>query len=184
MLELRGSYAKHPERRPPSDDAPAEVTRLEERRTTIAEPCPPSVRDPRGVRLWDQTLNRMMELGTLSRETIPALERYVLFTVQMWKAIEAEKPIRAALSRELSALEARLLEPPARKRAAVQTVRVGTANRFARFRAETDADEALRRTDPKAWAEKCRRAAADSLKLAARLRFRKDERARLLSRKR
>jgi hypothetical protein len=179
VAELRGSYLRHPERRPrPDSDEQLPMTRLAEARITIAEPCPASVRDPRGIKLWEDTCARMLELGTLRRETIPTLERFVLFTVQMWAAIDAGKPIRAALNRELSALEERLLGAASRRNDAAAPARNDPDNYFAQF--DDDPDEALRKADPKAWAQQCRRAAGEALKLAARLRFRPEERRRLL----
>lgn len=125
----------------------------------------------------------MLELETLTREMIPALERYVLFTVQMWTVVDAGKPIRAALNRELTALEARLLGAPADRARPGSVRRARLSGRFARFSPANDADEALRKADPKAWSEKCRRAAVEALALAGRLRFRRDERRRLLERR-
>jgi hypothetical protein len=181
VLELRGAYIRHPERRPPEPAECLPVTLLAEARISVVEPCPPSVRDPRGLKLWEETCQRMVELGTLHRDLLRPLERYVLLNVAMWAAAEAERPLRAALFRELSSLEAKLLGPPPATSGTSKPRALRPGNRFAQFR--NDPDEALRKSDPKAWTEKCRRAASEALKLADRLRFRPDERRKLLERR-
>jgi hypothetical protein len=181
VLELRGAYLRHPERRPrsPLGNEPAMtlVSRLVEARLDVPQICPASVRDVRGQQLWEAVCKRMLEANILTRESLVLLERYVLVSVGMWMAADAGKPVRAAVSRELGALEAKLFGA-----APLPGARPGTPeNRFSAIARAFDSDRVFCETDPKAWQARCRREAAEALALASRLRRDKAARRRLLA---
>jgi hypothetical protein len=184
VLELRGAFLRHPERRPPIEPSEtSEVATLAEQRLTVAEPCPPSIQDARGVRLWEQLVATLLERQLLSRDLLRPLERYVLLNFSLWRAAELGKTVTAALSAQLTALEIRLglaKESSTKPSAARPALAVGVANKWAelkRWGEELDAEWAR---DSKAWQARCRREAGEALALARRLRFDRRERRRLL----
>jgi hypothetical protein len=177
LLELRGSYVRHPERRPTKDQA-APVVRLAEERIEVAEPAPDTVTHPRGVALWEELVKRMAAQSTMTRDALRVLERYVILNCSMWRQAEARRPIRAAVTREISALELQLglAKPqpgtPTPKAAAAKAAQANPNNPFNRFEEELPFP-AIGSDAWHAWQRECRQAAADALQLFEQLRRRR-----------
>jgi hypothetical protein len=132
------------------------VAALADERITVAEPAPAVITDPRGVALWNELVQQLMQRNILTRNLLRPLLRYVALNIGMWRALE-EGRVPAALSREMSSLEHQLglaseapSSPPARMR----------DSRWARIKREGEAEDTFVRTDPEGWAERCRRDAA------------------------
>jgi hypothetical protein len=110
ILEQRGSYVKHPERRPKPDAAPlpTPVTRLTEERPEVVQPAPATPQDARAVRLWEELSTRLIARRALTQDGLRSLERLCLLTTAMWRAAEDGRLPTAALSREIGNLERQL----------------------------------------------------------------------------
>jgi hypothetical protein len=177
VLELRGAFLRHPERRPPIEPAESsEVATLANQRLTIPEPAPVSIQDPRAARMWEQLVTALVERQLLTRDLLRPLERYVLLTAALWHAAEAgEKPPTAALSRELGSLEARLGLAAAATTGAARAPGAppgpaAQASRFAVLKREAALDDAAWAGDPAAARERCR---VETKKLLERMRRRR-----------